>query len=106
MLYAVGPRSLGGTDILRSADRGLTWTRVFSLPTGEPYANVLLADPDAAGTIYAGGHAGFWRTADGGQTWAAVGAGLPAGYQYLWRLQIDGETDDDWRLAFSTRPPG
>jgi hypothetical protein len=30
--------------------------------------------------------------------------GLPPGGRYEWRLAIDGETDDDWRLAFSTRP--
>jgi hypothetical protein len=24
--------------------------------------------------------------------------------RYEWRLSIDGETDEDWRVAFSTRP--
>src|SRR5262249_47727261 len=38
------------------------------------------------------GHAGFWRTTDGGQTWAALGAGLPAGTQFMTRLQIDGSS--------------
>ena len=28
---------------------------------------------------------------------------LPPGGRYEWRLSIDGETRDDWRLAFSTR---
>jgi hypothetical protein len=32
---------------------------------------------------------------------------IPPGGRYEWRLTIDGETRDDWRLAFSTRPqPG
>jgi hypothetical protein len=29
---------------------------------------------------------------------------IPAGGRYEWRLSIDGETDEDWRLVFSTRP--
>lgn len=30
---------------------------------------------------------------------------LVPGTRYTWRLMIDGETDDSWSLAFSTRPP-
>jgi hypothetical protein len=30
---------------------------------------------------------------------------LPPGGRYEWRLTIDGETSEDWRLPFSTRPP-
>ena len=26
--------------------------------------------------------------------------------RYVWRLSIDGHSDEDWRLAFSTRPAG
>jgi hypothetical protein len=29
---------------------------------------------------------------------------IPPGGHYEWRLMINGETDEDWRLAFSTRP--
>jgi hypothetical protein len=29
---------------------------------------------------------------------------LAPGGRYEWRLAIDDQTDDDWRLAFSTRP--
>lgn|SRR5512139_2077583 len=29
---------------------------------------------------------------------------LPSGSHFEWRLEINGETRDDWRLAFSTRP--
>jgi photosystem II stability/assembly factor-like uncharacterized protein len=89
VLFAVGP-SRSGTEIIKSADRGVTWTRVFTLGAGEPYVDVLLADPAAPGTVYAGGHAGFWRTTDSGQTWATLGAGLPAGPQFMTRLEIDG----------------
>ena len=30
---------------------------------------------------------------------------LPPGGRYEWRMTIDGIQDDDWRLAFGTRPP-
>jgi hypothetical protein len=29
---------------------------------------------------------------------------LPPGGRFEWRLSIDGETSENWRLAFSTRP--
>jgi hypothetical protein len=29
---------------------------------------------------------------------------LPPGGHYEWRLTVNGEARDDWRLAFSTRP--
>jgi hypothetical protein len=29
---------------------------------------------------------------------------LPAGSRYVWRLSIDDQSQDDWRVAFSTRP--
>ncbi len=29
---------------------------------------------------------------------------LPPGGRYLWRLSINGETREDWQVAFSTRP--
>ena len=32
------------------------------------------------------------------------GAPVPPGGRYEWRLSVNGETTDDWRLAFSTRP--
>jgi hypothetical protein len=28
---------------------------------------------------------------------------IPPGGRYEWRLEINGETDEDWRLAFTTR---
>ena len=29
---------------------------------------------------------------------------LTPGGRYEWRLTVDEESDEDWRLAFSTRP--
>ncbi len=34
----------------------------------------------------------------------APGPPLAPGGRYEWRLSIDGETDEDWTLPFSTRP--
>ena len=34
------------------------------------------------------------------------GAPIPPGGRYEWRLSVDGESREDWRLAFSTRPDG
>jgi hypothetical protein len=31
---------------------------------------------------------------------------IPPGGRFEWRLSINGETDEDWRLSFSTRPGG
>jgi hypothetical protein len=31
---------------------------------------------------------------------------LPPGGRFVWRLSIDGETNEDWQVAFSTRPAG
>jgi uncharacterized protein DUF6941 len=36
-----------------------------------------------------------------------IGPGLPLqpSSRYEWRLSLDGRTEDDWYVAFSTRPP-
>jgi hypothetical protein len=31
---------------------------------------------------------------------------LAAGTRYEWRLELDGQAHEDWRLGFSTRPAG
>jgi photosystem II stability/assembly factor-like uncharacterized protein len=89
VLFAAGPYSRGGSAILRSTDRGQSWTSVFDMPEGEAFANVLLADPSTPGTLFAGGRAGFWRSLDGGQTWASLAAGFPANPQWMVRLETD-----------------
>jgi hypothetical protein len=30
---------------------------------------------------------------------------IPPGNQFVWALSIDGQSDEDWRLTFATRPP-
>jgi len=29
---------------------------------------------------------------------------LPPGGRYVWRFSVDGESDEDWQLAFTVRP--
>jgi hypothetical protein len=29
---------------------------------------------------------------------------LPSGGRYVWELKIDGRSEDDWRLPFTTQP--
>src|SRR4051794_30351876 len=29
---------------------------------------------------------------------------IPAGGRYEWRIEVDGETHQDWRIGFNTRP--
>jgi len=29
---------------------------------------------------------------------------LPPGARYMWRMSVNGETDEDWQVTFSTRP--
>ena len=31
---------------------------------------------------------------------------LAPGKRYVWKLSVDGKVDDDWQVAFSTRPAG
>jgi hypothetical protein len=30
---------------------------------------------------------------------------IPPGHRYVWRFSFDGESREEWRLPFSTRPP-
>ena len=56
--------------ILRSADRGETWTQVFSAPAEQrPLLDVLFLDRDHA--IAVGAYGACYESADGGRTWAA-----------------------------------
>lgn len=35
-----------------------------------------------------------------------AGLPIPPGGRYVWRLTIDGRSDENWEVAFSTRPAG
>lgn len=56
-------------DLLKTVDRGATWTRL----AGAPYGTISLAlDPQAPRTIYAGNLEGVFRSTNGGATWTRL----------------------------------
>ncbi|HYG65125.1 MAG TPA: glycosyl hydrolase [Thermoanaerobaculia bacterium] len=63
--------------VLRSTDRGRTWTSIAGdLPErGTVYA--LVEDPDAPGLLFAGTEFGLFFTRDGGKRWVRLRGGLP-----------------------------
>ena len=62
-------------DIYRSVNDGLNWTHIFACGACQFTA----VDAFASNTIYAGGSAGFFRSTDGGATWAPSGPAEFAG---------------------------
>jgi len=76
-LYAPGS---GG--VYRSGDGGAAWTLV-SLPLTTVIVQSISAAPSLPGRVYAAGGyspSAFFRSDDGGSTWATVPSDLPAGY--------------------------
>lgn len=67
-----------GGGICKSESRGLSWA---SANTGVTQAalSALWIDPRNPQQLWAGGQGRVFRTVDGGQTWTAQSAGLPAG---------------------------
>jgi len=61
--------------VLRSTDAGTTWLELEGGPTLS--VGPVVVDPRRPHRIYAGGHSGFFRSDDRGQTWASLGVGLP-----------------------------
>lgn len=63
--------------VLKSTDRGNTWTSISGdLPErGSVYS--LAEDPEMAGLLFAGTEFGLYVTRDGGQKWMELSGGLP-----------------------------
>lgn len=61
--------------IFKSADSGVTWSRVFTLPSA--FVTVLAIDPNDPETVLAGGYGvgGVLRTRDGGAHWELLSGG-------------------------------
>ncbi len=55
--------------VYRSTDDGFHWQKVF----GGGRARITAVDPNDGRLVYAGGDGGFWRSADGGDTWEKSG---------------------------------
>jgi photosystem II stability/assembly factor-like uncharacterized protein len=78
VLWAASQQGAGG--LLRSLDRGDTWT-VMSGPASAGFYLAFDIPPSAPSTVYAAGtldfKARFVRTTDGGATWTFIQDGLP-----------------------------
>ena len=70
-LYETGDGSDGG-ETWRSRDGGTTWQGPFPF-----HGDVLAVDPADARTVYGGSDLGLFVSHDGGETFAAVTAGVP-----------------------------
>ena len=103
-------RAIGGVagDLLRSDDRGATWTEV----TGHGHhdiTDICNLPTDEYQEIYVAGDAGVAHTADGGATWEMVNDGLPpGGVRSLWRegpiiaVVPDKEARNPWPMFAAT----
>lgn len=146
-VLAAGDRlwvGVSAVGVLRSEDRGVSFRRADGgMPTtvseadGAPAAGFcvhgLVADPDDPDRIWRQDHLGVFRTADGGDHWERVEAGLPGAFGFpvvrdhatgrLFvvplhsdqnRVPVDGRfrvycSDDDgdsWRVAGTGWPDG
>jgi photosystem II stability/assembly factor-like uncharacterized protein len=86
ILFAGGFYSNGVSAVLRSADGGKSWIPVLNVGV-LPVVSTVFVDPAPPEAVFAGGRNGFWRSLDGGQTWVALGLGLPANEQWIVRMQ-------------------
>jgi photosystem II stability/assembly factor-like uncharacterized protein len=64
------------THVYRSDDGAGTWRVVGEVPAGNGKVT-LLVDPRSADRVYAASSAGIFTSADGGNTWRQITAGLP-----------------------------
>ncbi len=77
-----------------STDGGLHWQR-STLPGAAP-AVALAAAPGAHGAVLVGSAGAVYSSTDGGQTWSALGSGLPPG---AWVTALALGADGRWRAA-------
>ena len=86
-IYTSGSKG-GLPAVMKSADRGGTWTRIYSAPTKGIAVEVIKFDPKNSAVIYAGLSSGtMLRSIDGGQTWKGV-ADLP---DRIWRIALGND---------------
>ncbi|MGH8906324.1 MAG: DUF6941 family protein [Egibacteraceae bacterium] len=93
------------------ANRSHRWTLMLVTTDGKP-VELPVADGSAVGTIEVSGQFEVGRppalargtTLDVPVTINLGPLPLPPGERYEWRLTVDDESREDWRLAFQTRP--
>jgi photosystem II stability/assembly factor-like uncharacterized protein len=85
--YVAAPPQPGGVVYLgaielirgRSSTAGWGWSDISSRVDGDsihPDQHAMAFDPNQPGVIYAGNDGGIFRSADGGETWESLNAGL------------------------------
>ncbi len=75
----------GESRIMRTADLGVTWTRVGS-PSRD--VNVVVPDPVVPQVLFAGGDEGIYKSRDGGANWTLIYA-FQSVYSFSGGLAID-----------------
>lgn len=89
VLYAAGFSGAIGI-VKRSVDGGASWNNANSAEASFTFASAIAVDLADANRAYLSTSSGLRRTTDGGQHWAPVAGGLPAGG--TGRLAIDPAT--------------
>lgn len=62
--------------VFKTTNGGSTWTDISGNLPNIP-VNVIVLDPDIAGTLYVGTDIGAFVTSNGGTSWSVLGTGLP-----------------------------
>lgn len=62
--------------VYRTTNRGVNWVSISSNLPDAP-VNDLIADPDHPGWLYVATDVGMFQSFDGGESWSAMGTGLP-----------------------------
>jgi photosystem II stability/assembly factor-like uncharacterized protein len=83
--------------VVRSSDGGVTWQQLHG-----PYEDVhsLSVTPARSHTLYAATARQPWRSDDGGETWTAIGAGLP--HRYIVPVAVAPDDPDLVLVSCST----
>jgi len=108
-LWASLAGELGGGLVVRSDDRGATWTSLLKAERTVPSRALAIA-PGEPRLLAAGGDDGVRLSADGGRTWTRTGEGVSG----LWQVESLAFDPADrrvlyagtWRQAFRTRDGG
>ncbi len=108
-LWASLAGELGGGLVVRSDDRGATWTVLLKSNKSVPTRALAIA-PGEPRLLAAGGDDGVRLSADGGRTWSRTGDGV-AGLGQVESLAFDPSDRrtlyaGTWRQAFRTRDGG
>ncbi len=124
-IYISASDGNGQSVVYKSTDRGQTFAKLFLSPLSFDYVLVLAGDPSDASTVYAGTVFGmFYKSSDGGATWATgqslsgavaqlvidpsdrrnVYAGTEADFYYFTFGQFEKSTDSG--TTFTSHSPG